>query len=165
MTSTTNLIRFQSDLKEYVKGQYEFRITGNGTRMKTREMMDYLAMKSYLEKYNLQYFTFSPNYGKPMKAVIRHLPPRHASRRFSNILEGVGFNFISFRQLTTNRRAPNGHTHLANLPLFLGTLTRNLKSQEMFELNSLNHIIINVESYRVQTGRTHCYSCQNFGHV
>jgi hypothetical protein len=28
------------------------------------------------------------------------------------------------------------------LPLFLVTLTRNIKSQEIFKLNSLNHIII-----------------------
>jgi hypothetical protein len=33
MTSTTNFIRLQSDLKEHVKGEYEFRITRNGTRI------------------------------------------------------------------------------------------------------------------------------------
>jgi hypothetical protein len=38
-------------------------------------MTDYSAMKSYLEKNNLQYFAFSPNSEKPLKAVIRHLPP------------------------------------------------------------------------------------------
>jgi hypothetical protein len=38
-------------------------------------MADYSAMKSYLEKNNLQYFTFSPNSEKPIKAVIHHLHP------------------------------------------------------------------------------------------
>jgi hypothetical protein len=37
-------------------------------------MADYSAMKSYLEKNDLHYSTFSPNSEKPMKAVIRHLP-------------------------------------------------------------------------------------------
>jgi hypothetical protein len=56
MTSTTNLIHLQSDLKELVKGAYEFRNTRNGTRIITKEMADYSAMKSYLEKNNLPKF-------------------------------------------------------------------------------------------------------------
>jgi hypothetical protein len=32
-------------------------------------------MKSYMEKNNLHYFTFSPDSEKTMKAVFRHLPP------------------------------------------------------------------------------------------
>jgi hypothetical protein len=59
MTSTINLIRLQSDLKEHVKGEYEFQNTRNGTCI-TEEMADYSAMKCYPEKNN-HYFTFSPN--------------------------------------------------------------------------------------------------------
>jgi hypothetical protein len=70
MISTTNLIRLQRDLKEYVKGEYEFRNTRNGTRITTKEMVDYLAIKSYLEKNNLQYLTFYPNSEKPIKATF-----------------------------------------------------------------------------------------------
>jgi hypothetical protein len=36
LTSTTNLIRLQSDLKEHVKGEYEFWNTQNGTRIITK---------------------------------------------------------------------------------------------------------------------------------
>jgi hypothetical protein len=74
-TSTINLIRLQNGLKEHVKGEYQFQNTRNGTRIVTKEMADYSAMKSYLEKNNLQYFTFSPNFENSIKAVIRHLPP------------------------------------------------------------------------------------------
>jgi hypothetical protein len=38
-------------------------------------MAGYSAMKFNLDKNNLQYFTFSPNSEKPIKAVIHHLPP------------------------------------------------------------------------------------------
>jgi hypothetical protein len=40
-------------------------------------MVDYLAMKCYMEKYNLHYFTFSPNSEMPIKAVIPHFPQTH----------------------------------------------------------------------------------------
>jgi hypothetical protein len=62
MTSTTNLIRLQSDLKECVKEEYVFRNTRNGTSIIIKEMADYSAMKSYLEKNNLHYFTLSPKH-------------------------------------------------------------------------------------------------------
>jgi hypothetical protein len=45
-------------------------------------MAHYSAMKSYLEKNNLHYFTFSPNYEKPIKAVICHLPQIHQQKIF-----------------------------------------------------------------------------------
>jgi hypothetical protein len=86
-------------------------------------------MKSYLKKNNLQYFTFSPNSEKPIKAVICHLPSDKPAEDISNSLEDLGFNVINMRQLTNNQRAPNGQTHVETLPLFLVTLIRNAKSQ------------------------------------
>jgi hypothetical protein len=74
--------------------------------MITKEMADYLAMKSYLEKHNLHYFTFSPNSKKPLKAVICHLPPDTPAEDISNSLDDLGFNVINVRQLMASRRAP-----------------------------------------------------------
>jgi hypothetical protein len=44
-----------------------------------------------------------------------------------------------------NRKAPNGQTQAKALSLFLVTLRRNMKSQEIFKLNTLDNIIIKVE--------------------
>jgi hypothetical protein len=55
-TSTTNLIRLYSDLKDHVKGEYKFQNTRNGTHIITKEMADYSAMKSYLLVYWLLFF-------------------------------------------------------------------------------------------------------------
>jgi hypothetical protein len=74
----------------------------------------------------------------------------------SNNLEDV----INVRQMTATRTEPNGQIHVESLTLFSVTLTRNVKSQEIFKLNSLNHIIIKVELYRTQTGLAQCYNCQ-----
>jgi hypothetical protein len=63
-------------------------------------MADYSAMKSYLEKNNLHYFTFSPNSEKPIKAVIRHLPPDTSVEDISNSPEDLGFKVINVRQMT-----------------------------------------------------------------
>jgi hypothetical protein len=110
--------------------------------MELEELADYSAMKSYQEKNNLQYFTFSPNSKKSMKSVIRHLPQDTSVQDISNSLGNLGLNVINVRHMTTNRRAPSGQTNGETLPLFLVTLTRNVKSHEIFKLNSRNRIII-----------------------
>jgi hypothetical protein len=117
-------------------------------------------MKSYLEKNNLHYFSFSPNSEMLIKAVIRHLPPNTPAEDISDSLEDSGFNVINVWQTTATRIATNGQTHVDALPLVLVTLTRNIKSQAIYKLNSLNHIIIKFELYRAQTGLTQCYNCQ-----
>jgi hypothetical protein len=118
MTSTTNLIRLQSDLKEHFRGEYEFQNTRNGTCIITKEMADYSAMKSYLEKNNLHYFSCCPNFEMPIKAEIHPLPSHTPAEDISNSLEDFDFNVISVTQLT-NRRATNGQTHVETLLCYL----------------------------------------------
>jgi hypothetical protein len=66
-------------------------------------------MKSYLERNNLQYFE------KPMKAVMPHLPQDTPAEDISNSLDALGLSVINVMRLTTNRRAPNGQTHVETL--------------------------------------------------
>jgi hypothetical protein len=47
LTSTTNLIQLQKELKIVVKENFEFRSTTNGTRVITRSMADFQSVKSH----------------------------------------------------------------------------------------------------------------------
>jgi hypothetical protein len=49
--------------------------------------------------------------------------------------------------------------------LFLITLPRTAKSQDIFNLPSLCHISIKVEAYKTQNGLTQCHNSQQFCHV
>jgi hypothetical protein len=46
----------------------------------TKEMVEYSAMKSYLDNNNPHYFTFATNSEKPIKAVISPLPADTSGR-------------------------------------------------------------------------------------
>jgi hypothetical protein len=127
-------------------------------------MADYSAMKYYLEKNNLHYFTFSQNSEKPIKAVTVTFLLTRQWKVFPTAL-GTKAHLINVRQMTATPTAPNGHTHLEPLLLFFVTSIRNIKVQKIYKLNSLKHIIIKVELYRVQTDLMQCCNCQNFGHV
>jgi hypothetical protein len=165
LTSAADLILLQKHLKGLVTGSFEFRSTRNGTRVITKEMADYSAIRSYFDSNHLHYFTFHPKSEKPIKAVIRQLPGDTPAEDISNGLQDLGFSILSVKQMTANCPSPEGGSHTVNLPLFLVTLTRTPKSQEIFKLSSLCHIMIKVEAYRAQNGLTQCFNCQKFGHV
>jgi hypothetical protein len=165
LTSTTNLIQLQRQLKNVAKDDFEFPNTKNGTRVITKSMTDFEAVKSYFATHNLSFYSFFPKSQKPAKAVLRHLPTNTPAQDISEGLVTLGFDVISVKQMTTSRRSPSEGTAIRNLPLFLTTLSRTAKSQEIFKLQCLCHISIKVEAYMAQSGLTQCHNCQQFGHV
>jgi hypothetical protein len=134
LTSAINFIFLQNKLNGVVKGNYEFRSTRNGTRVITREMANFSAIRTYFDSHKLNYYTFYAKSEKPIKAVIRHLPIDTPSEDISNGLVDLGFDAISVNQMTTTRSSESGRKQ-TNLPLFLTTLSRNEKSQTIFKLN------------------------------
>jgi hypothetical protein len=110
LTSQTNLIQLQKQLKNVVKGDFEFRSTRNGIRFVTKGMADYEAVKSRFTNHNLSYYSFFPKSQKPIKAVIRHLPPYTPAKYISEELENLGFDVINVKQMTTTRRSLSDET-------------------------------------------------------
>jgi hypothetical protein len=154
LTSDTNLIQLQRQLKTVAKGDFEFRNTKNGTRVITKSMTDFEAVKSFFSAQNLSYYSFFPKSEKPIKAVLRHLPTNTPAQDISDGLVTLRFDVVSIKQMTTSRRSPSEETATRNLPLFLITLPRTTKFQEIFKRQYLCHISIKVEVYRAQTGLT-----------
>jgi hypothetical protein len=149
LTTSTNLMQLQKEIKGLVKGNFEFRSTCNGTQVVIRDMADYYSIGTHFDKNKLSFFTFHPKGNNPIKAVIRHLPIYTPANDISDGLQDLGF----------------GYSHQVILPLFLITLAKNQKSQEILRLTNLCHIDIRVEVYRAQNALTQCYNCQDFGHV
>jgi hypothetical protein len=147
-----------------VKGNFEFRNAKDGTRIISRELFDYSVIRIYLDSQSLNYFTFCAKSEKPIKAVIRHLSADTPAAVVFNRLLDLGYDVLSVKQMVTTRSS-EGERVRVNLPLFLITLFRNTKSQEIFKLNTLCHVSIKVEAYRAQNSLTQCYNCQQFGHI
>jgi hypothetical protein len=100
-----------------------------------------------------------------MKVMIRHLPHNTPAEDISDGLVSLGFDVISVKQMTATHRSISDGSTTINLSLFLITLPRTAKSQEIFRLPSLCHIEIRVEAYRARNGLAQCHNCQQFGHV
>jgi hypothetical protein len=149
-------MQLQRYINGIVTGNFEFRNTRSGTRIVTKEMADFSAIRKHLEN-NLSHFTFFPKSEKPFKAVIRHVPKNTPAQDISNGLEDVGFHIIRVKQMSANRHSPSEGALPKNIPLFLITLPRTEKSKEIFRLTALCHIAIRVEAYRAQNGLTQCH--------
>jgi hypothetical protein len=156
-------MQLQRQLKGIVKGSFEFRNTRYGTRIVTKEMADYSAIKEYFSSQTLNYFTFYPKSLKPIKAVIQHLPGNTLAEEIYEGLVELGFDIISVKQMSTTHRSQGSSS--TSLPLFLITLPRSEKSREVYKLTSLCYTAIKVELYKSQSGFTQCHNCQQFGHV
>jgi hypothetical protein len=128
-------------------------------------LANFHSVKSLFDSQRLSYFTFSPKCDKPIKAVIRHLPLDIPAKDIHDGLVNLGFDVIRVKQMTTTRRSSPEHSKITNLQLFLVTLPKTVRSQEIFRLPSLGHIAIRVEAYRAQKGLTQCHNCRQFRHV
>lgn len=117
-------------------------------------MAYFSTVKFYAGNNNLAYFTFYPKSLKPIKAVIRHLTLNTPAEDISDGLVRLGFDVISVKQLTVTLRSPPEGSITISISLFLITLPRTAKSQEMFRLPNLCHIAIRVGACKAQNGLT-----------
>jgi hypothetical protein len=151
ITSATNLIQLQKHLKGIVKGSFEFQNARNRTRVLTKEMADFSAIKSFFLSKKLTYYTFFLKSQKTVKAVvIRHLLSNMPAEEIYKALVELGFHMISVKQMTITRRSPAEDPENLNLPLFLIILLRTEKSQDIFKLTCLCHISIKMEAYKTR---------------
>jgi hypothetical protein len=103
LRSAVNLIQLQKQLKCVAKENFEFRSSRNGTRVVTKDMVDYQAVKNFLNTQSLSYFTFYPKSEKLFKAVIRHLPLNTPAEDIAEGLGEIGFDVISVKQMSSVR--------------------------------------------------------------
>jgi hypothetical protein len=98
LTSQLNLIQFQRHVEGLLKGNFDFRNNRNGSRVVMKDMSDFSAIRSHFESNNLPYFTFYPEYEKPIKAVLWHLPSTTPAEDMSDGLVNLGFDVISVKK-------------------------------------------------------------------
>jgi hypothetical protein len=93
---------------------------------------------------------------RTLKSEDSHPPPasNHPCGRHIRCSDGPRFDVISVKQMSSARRAPTEGATTINLPLFLITLPRTAKSQEIFKLPSLCHNSIKVEAYKSRSATT-----------
>jgi hypothetical protein len=102
LTAATNLLQLQKKLRAFVKGSFELRNARNGTRIDTKELSDFSAIKAFFQKENLSFYSFHSKSLKPIKALIRHLLSLTPTEEIYEVIEELGFDIISVKPTTTS---------------------------------------------------------------
>lgn len=132
----------------------------NSTRcaISTTCLEDYRATIKFLETEKIEFFVFTTNTTRTIKAVIRDLDPQSDLSEIKAELTLLGLTPTRVTQLRQFKtKTP--------LPLFLIELPLTEESPTIYEIKSLLFQKVRVEPYNGINGPRQCHKCQRFGHV
>jgi hypothetical protein len=90
-------MQLQKQLNGMAERRFELRNNRNGTRVVTKDMVNYRAVKAQFQNRNLQYFTFHPKSQKPINAATCHVSQNAPAEDISYGLIDFGFDVISVK--------------------------------------------------------------------
>ncbi|GBM40144.1 hypothetical protein AVEN_170748-1, partial [Araneus ventricosus] len=110
-----------------------------------------------LDKSEREYVLSEPTENRPIKIVIKNLPPDHCKERLVRELEENKFKVIRINQLRNYRLR-------TFLPIFLIELAKTPNANNIFQVEKINNFNVKIEYYRKKQRATMCYNCSDFFH-
>ncbi|GBM00122.1 hypothetical protein AVEN_176370-1 [Araneus ventricosus] len=110
-----------------------------------------------LDKTEKEYVLSEPPESRPIKIVIKNLPPDHSKERIVRDLEENKYKVIRINQLRNFRLK-------TLLPIFLVELAKTPNANNIFQVEKINNFSVKIEHYRKKQRATMCYRCSGFFH-
>ncbi|GBM39189.1 hypothetical protein AVEN_136404-1, partial [Araneus ventricosus] len=110
-----------------------------------------------LNKSEKEYVLSEAPENRPVKIVIKDLPPDHNKDIIAQELESKNFKIIRINQLRNFRLK-------TLLPIFLVELAKTPNANDIFEIDRISNFKIKIEQYRKKQRATMCYNCSEFFH-
>ncbi|GBM17059.1 hypothetical protein AVEN_133325-1 [Araneus ventricosus] len=110
-----------------------------------------------LDKNEKEYVLSEPPESRPIKIVIKNLPPDHSKERIAKDLEENNFKVIRINQLRNFRLK-------TLLPIFLVELAKTPNANNIFQVEKINNFNVKIEHYRKKQRATMCFKCSDFFH-
>ncbi|GBN83792.1 Nucleic-acid-binding protein from transposon X-element [Araneus ventricosus] len=111
----------------------------------------------FLNKNEKEYVLSEAQEARPIKIVIKDLPPDHSKEIIADELTKLKFKVLRINQLRNFRLK-------TLLPIFLVELSKTPNVNDIYKVNKLNFFKIKIESYRKNNRATMCYNCSEFFH-
>ncbi|GBO13820.1 hypothetical protein AVEN_210902-1 [Araneus ventricosus] len=110
-----------------------------------------------LDKSEKEYVLSEPPESRPIKIVIKNLPPDHNKDRIVRDLEDSEYKVIRINQLRNYRLK-------TLLPIFLVELAKTPNVNNIFQVEKINNFNVKIEHYRKKQRATMYYKCSDFFH-
>lgn len=133
----------------------------NTYHLKPETQEQHRLITKLFDDLNIEFHTFLLPADKNLKVVIRHLPPDTSVDEIQQYLIDSNYNVVSVQQMSRRR---DGVKEM--FPLFLVTLKKTDKANEIFQEQYMFDLKIQVEQYKGRRGTVaQCHRCQNFFHA
>lgn len=126
--------------------------------VKTNEIEEYRKLVKHLQSSNLEYHTYQIKSERPFRVVIRNLHHSLQAQDIALALVEKGHqvrNIVNIKHRVTKQP----------LPLFFIDIERNSNNQEIYKLQYLLNMRINVEAPHIKHEIVQCARCQLYGHT
>jgi hypothetical protein len=146
-------------LLSQVSGPESFscKATSSGITIYPTNSSAYRSIVKYLRQKNALFYTYQLGEDKSLRVVLRGLHPSIEEEAIKNDLIAKGFKVRSVTNVLSRDKV--------KLPLFFVDLDPEKSSEEIFKVNSLFQLKIQVEHPRQKHQIVQCTRCQRYGHT
>ncbi|XP_055614932.1 uncharacterized protein LOC129761241 [Toxorhynchites rutilus septentrionalis] len=157
-TSRMDLVKLESELsQQHLKPR--FKLCSVGIKIVCSSLKEYQQVGAYLKTEGVQFYTHDMQAAKPLKVVLRGLPPV-GPEEVKTELSNLGLKPENVFAMT---RRPNNNTWNQLFLVHFAKGTTNISSLK--NISDLFRVIVSWELYRPQhRDVTLCTNCQRFGH-
>ncbi|GBM91364.1 Nucleic-acid-binding protein from transposon X-element [Araneus ventricosus] len=125
--------------------------------IKTNSLENREGIINLLKKNGKEFILSESNEDRPLKVVIKYLPVDQDKDVLKSILEENGFKILRIGQLKNYRlKTP--------YPYFLVDVIKTPNHLNIYNIKTINHLKVKVESYRKKNRATICFKCSGFHH-
>ncbi|GBO44428.1 hypothetical protein AVEN_30328-1 [Araneus ventricosus] len=110
-----------------------------------------------LRKNNKEFVLSEAREDRPLKIVIKWLPINQDKEELKDILESKGFKIIRISQLKNYRQK-------TLYPYFLVDVAKKENHLNIYNVKTIKHLKVKVETYRKKNRVTICFKCSDFHH-
>nr|CAD7403431.1 unnamed protein product [Timema poppensis] len=122
---TTNYSKITKAMKEKLKGTYKIFYIKEGLKLQVATLEDFKAMQTYLKLTGQEYHTFTLPRDRPLKVVIKGLPPNMTTDEIKEELRELGYTATDVRQFQSRTQTEIGSQDNKRLVNFTSVLTTN----------------------------------------
>lgn len=137
---------------------FDAKLSGANLKIMSKSPESYRNIVHYLKNQNIEFHTFNLEPTKTFKVVLKGLPADTQLDEINDDLNKRNINAEKIVQLTSKRDG-------CKLPIFQVTLAINDTNKEIYNIDRLCHLIIDVQAFKnPHTGLKQCHTCQRWGH-
>ncbi|GBM90431.1 Nucleic-acid-binding protein from transposon X-element [Araneus ventricosus] len=131
-----------------VKGYISIQANSEENRLKIIDL---------LRKNNKEFVLSEAQIDRPLKIVIKRLPIDQDNKELKTILESKGFKILRISQLKNYRQK-------TLYPYFLVDVAKNENYLKIYNVKTIKHLNVKIESFKKKNCVTICFKCSDFHH-